>query len=149
MNNSCAKTTLNPVRPYYSPTLDYYKVVADRSSHINLDLIFSISSSHYSTCVHTMRGGEVGSEGGMECNVFLLFQLMLYNIWNRVFVVSKLIVVIFFSVYFPKTFVYLQFEFELFLYLRLNQKNIQFISNQHPFSFSFVIGDNIRLFFFL
>lgn len=65
MNNSCAKTTLNPTRPYYRPTLDYYKVVADRSSHINL--IFSISSSHYSTCVHTMRGGEVGGEGGMEC----------------------------------------------------------------------------------
>lgn len=96
MNNSCAKTTLNPVRPYYSPTLDYYKVVADRSSHINL--IFSISSSHYSTCVHTMRGGEVGGEGGMECNVFLLFQLMLYNICNGVFVVSKLIVVIFFGI---------------------------------------------------
>lgn len=65
MNNSCAKTTLNPTRPYYRPTLDYYKVVADRSSHINL--IFSISSSHYSTCVHTVRGGEVGGEGGMEC----------------------------------------------------------------------------------
>lgn len=65
MNNSCAKTTINPARPHCRPTLDYGKVVAERSSYINL--IFSISSSHYTVHMITKCGVERSGEGGMEC----------------------------------------------------------------------------------
>lgn len=127
---------LNPGRPHCRPPLDYDKVVAERSSYRNL--IFSISSSHllYMCTQNAGWGGRGREWNGM----FFLFQLMLFNIWNGVFVASKLIVVIFF---FRFSFYRLSFIIPLNVQICVYVwKNMQFISNQYPFTCSFVIDDN-------